>query len=141
MDYAEWVAAVDELRAEVDGMHGAVRDAVRAVVTELGDLGEDMGRYADVLDGAGASLNCDLKPEDLNQLITELAQETRRTRQRSAEVEASLQAMAEEFAELRAKFDALSEDSLTDSLTGIANRRAFDEAMRRLTKLGKELLI
>ena len=124
---------VDQLRAEVDGMHGALREAVHSLVDELGGLGDDIGHFTGVLDEAGVSLQADLGPQELKQLVIELAKETRRTRERSAEVENALHGVAEELAELRVKFDALSADSITDPLTGIANRRVFDESIRRLT--------
>ena len=46
--------------------------------------------------------------------------------------------MATEMTELRTQVDRLSRDSRTDALTGVANRRAFDDAMRRLTKEAAE---
>ena len=42
--------------------------------------------------------------------------------------------MGEELADLRAQVNRLSRDSRTDALTGVANRRAFDEAMRKMTQ-------
>ena len=46
--------------------------------------------------------------------------------------------MASELGELRAKVNALSRDSVTDALTGIANRKAFDEALIRLSEEAAE---
>ncbi|MEZ5559571.1 MAG: GGDEF domain-containing protein [Pseudomonadales bacterium] len=125
---------LDELRSEVTGIQGAVREAVQTALKELGALGEDIGHFSTVLDSADATLQKTPTPEDLNQLILVLANETRRTRERSKEVESSLHAMADELAELRAKVNALSRDSVTDALTGIANRRAFDTAIERMTR-------
>lgn len=129
---------LEEIRSEVDGIQDAVREAVQTVLGELGELGEDIGHFSSVLDEAGESLKREPTPEDLNQLIMKLAQETRRTRERSLEVEGSLQGMASELTELRAKVNALSRDSVTDALTGIANRRAFDEALARLSEEATE---
>ncbi|MEM7079297.1 MAG: GGDEF domain-containing protein [Pseudomonadota bacterium] len=60
--------------------------------------------------------------------------ETARTKARSQEVEGSLKIMADELTQLRSQVERLSRDSLTDALTGVANRRAFDEALRRRTR-------
>jgi diguanylate cyclase len=127
-----------ELHAEVDGIQGAVRDAVESVLTELGDLGKDISHFSGVLDSCGESLQEDPTPEDLNKLIVELAKETARTKTRSEEVEGSLHSMANEMTELRAQVDRLSRDSRTDALTGVANRRAFDEAMNRMAREARE---
>jgi diguanylate cyclase len=125
---------LDEIRAEVDGVQTAVREAVETAITELGALGEDISRFSDVLDSCGAKLKEDLTQEDLSRLVVKLARETTNTRERSAQVEASLQVMSDELTELRSQVNALTRDSQTDALTGISNRRAFDAAMERLTQ-------
>ncbi len=125
---------VDEARAEVDGLRESMRDAVNTVLRELGDLGTDITHYSSVLDDCSESLDKDLTREDLKVLLTTLSTETQATKQRSVEVEASLNEMGEELADLRAQVNRLSRDSRTDALTGVANRRAFDEAMRKMTQ-------
>lgn len=49
-------------------------------------------------------------------------------------MEQLLQTMAAELMNLRVEVDALSRDSHQDALTGIANRRAFDDGLRRLLR-------
>ena len=123
-----------ELHAEVDGIQDAVRGAVESVLSELGGLGDDISHFSEVLEHSQESLGNDPTPEDLNNLIVELVKETARAKTRSQEVEGSLHTMASELTELRSQVDRLSRDSRTDALTGVANRRAFDEAMKRMMK-------
>ena len=123
---------VDDVRAEVDGLRESMRDAVEAVLKELGDLGSDITHYSGVLDTCTTELEGELSQEDIKKLIVTLAKETKLAKTRSVEVEGHLSGMAEELADLRAQVSRLSRDSRTDALTGIANRRAFDEAMRRM---------
>jgi diguanylate cyclase len=125
---------LDDLHAEVDEIQGAVRDAVETALAELSGLGSDISHFSKVLDKSGESLQSDPTAEDLNKLVVELVKETARTKSRSDEVEGSLNLMAAEMTELRTQVDRLSRDSRTDALTGVANRRAFDEAILRLTK-------
>jgi diguanylate cyclase len=125
---------VDEARAEVDGLRESMRDAVNTVLKELGDLGTDITHYSTVLDDCSQSLGDDLTQDDLKRLMMTLASETKITKERSLEVESSLNSMGEELADLRAQVNRLSRDSRTDALTGVANRRAFDEAMRKMTQ-------
>ena len=127
-----------EIHAEVDGIQGAVRDAVESVLSELGGLGTDIAHFSEVLDGCGDRLRENPSPEDLNLLVSELIKETARTKARSEEVEGSLHHMASELSELRAQVDRLTRDSRTDALTSVANRRAFDEALRKLTREAKD---
>jgi diguanylate cyclase len=125
---------VDEARAEVDGLRESMRDAVNTVLRELGDLGTDITHYSTVLDDCTHTLGDDLTQDDLKRLMMTLANETKVAKDRSLEVESSLSAMGEELADLRAQVNRLSRDSRTDALTGVANRRAFDEAMRKMTQ-------
>jgi diguanylate cyclase len=125
---------VDEARAEVDGLRESMRDAVNTVLRELGDLGTDITHYSTVLDDCSNTLGSDLTQDDLKKLMLTLASETKITKERSLEVESSLVSMGEELADLRAQVNRLSRDSRTDALTGVANRRAFDESMRKMTQ-------
>ncbi len=130
---------VDEIKAEVDGLQGAVREAVESAIIELGGLGEDISHYSEVLESSSELLDGQPTEDDLKALVLELARETMVTKQRASEVESSLQNMAGELDDLRAQVTALSKDSQTDALTGIANRRVFDKALARLTEEAQEL--
>ena len=125
---------VDEARAEVDGLRESMRDAVNTVLRELGDLGTDIDHYSSVLDECSDTLTDDLTPDGLKTLLVTLASETKVAKERSHEVEGTLATMGEELADLRAQVNRLSRDSRTDALTGVANRRAFDEAIRKMTQ-------
>ncbi len=118
-----------EFQASFDDIHGEVRSAVDSAVTELVSLGDHMIHFSDVLGDCGETLKESPTTEDLTQLVAELFDETSRTRARGKEVEGALLVMASELAELRDQVDRLSQDSRTDALTDIANRRAFDESV------------
>ncbi len=124
---------VDEVASEVDGIQCAVREAVNSVLQEVGALGSDMSGYSDILASAGLTLNDNPTQDDLNNLVVQLVRETTKTRGRAKEVESSLTTMAAELTEMRSQINTLNRDSRTDALTGVANRRAFDEAMVRMT--------
>jgi diguanylate cyclase len=129
----------DPARREVDGLRESMRDAVETVMKELGTLGEDITQYSSFLDTAGATLTADsMSQDDIKKLIVSLAKETAQAHRRSQEVESSLGTMVEELAEMRAQMHRLNRDSRTDALTGIANRRAFDEAVERMTSESKD---
>lgn len=129
---------LDEIRTEVDELSGAVREAVESVIAELGGLDEDINRYSDVLETCTNLLDGEPTQADLKSLVVDLARETMKTREKANSVEGSLQTMSGELHELRAQVSALSRDSRTDALTGIANRRAFDKSMLKLTQEASE---
>lgn len=124
---------LNELKAAVSEIQGVMRQAVETMLNELGGLGDDLGSFASVLQDAGNCLARAPTREDLSALVAKLVKETLAARERSREVESSLQGMAEELAALKAQVDALSRDSRLDALTGVPNRRAFDDGLVRLT--------
>ena len=123
----------EEETREAGNIQGLVRNAVQTMLQELSGLGSDISHFSGVLDNCNESLSNDPQVDDLHQLVMELARETRQAYDRSKEVENSLHNMAGELTELRAQVDRLSRDSVTDALTGVANRRAFDDAMKQMT--------
>jgi diguanylate cyclase len=125
---------MEELHAEVEGIQGAVRRTVESVLGELTGLGKDIRHFSGVLSECGVTLSDEPTAEELQALIIRLARETQTARARSEEVESSFHSMAHELTELRAQVDRLSRDSRTDPLTGVANRRAFDQALARLVE-------
>ena len=129
---------IDDVRAEVDGIQGAVKLTVESVLRELGGLEHDIGHFSKVLDDTGLTLESELSQEDLQKLVINLATETQATAARSQQVEGSLTAMADELNELREQVERLSRDSQTDSLTLVANRRAFDSALRTMAEEARE---
>lgn len=127
-----------EIHAEVDVIQGAVRVAVESALGELGHLGDDIAHFSEVLQESESTLQDEPTAEDLSRLVVDLVRETARTKSRSEEVEGSLKVMADELTQLRSQVERLSRDSLTDALTGVANRRAFDEALRRRSREAAE---
>ncbi len=123
---------LDEARAEVDGLRGAMRDAVETVLRELGEMDEGISHYSDVLEDCGEKIDAEISKGDLKNLIMDLAKETSIAKTKSQEFEHSLGDMTEELADLRAQVNRLSRDSLTDALTGIANRRAFNQTLTKM---------
>jgi diguanylate cyclase len=124
---------VEPIREEVREIQSAMREAMGAVLAQLRDLDDDLGEFGTMLDETGASLVRDPTREELTALVARLVEQTRATRERSARAEASLQTMAEQMEDLRLQVNLLSRDAMTDGLTEVANRRAFDHGLRRLT--------
>ena len=124
---------VEPIREEVREIQSAMREAMGAVLVQLKDLDDDLGEFGAMLDDTGASLVRDPTREELTTLVARLVEQTRATRERSARAEASLQTMAQQMEDLRLQVNLLSRDAMTDGLTEVANRRAFDHGLQRLT--------
>jgi diguanylate cyclase len=124
---------VEPIREEVREIQSAMREAMGVVLAQLRDLDDDLGEFGTMLDETGASLVRDPTREELTALVARLVEQTRATRERSARAEESLSTMARQMEDLRLQVNLLSRDAMTDGLTGVANRRAFDHGLERLT--------
>ena len=129
--FERFVTAQEHLRTK--DLQGALEQVMAEVLTQVGSYGEDVSAYSGVLTKSGTDLAAfegeapDV--EQIGRIVGDLLTETQRVQARNAQVEKSLEHMNSELDGLREQVDQLSQDSRTDKLTGIANRRVFDEIL------------
>ncbi|MBL8531644.1 MAG: diguanylate cyclase [Hyphomonadaceae bacterium] len=91
------------------------------------DKSDDYGR---TLETAATDLNRGLAPEQIRQIVSSLAAATLDMANHNQHLTEQLQKSSAEIETLRASLESVRVESLTDSLTGLANRRMFDETLR-----------
>jgi diguanylate cyclase len=114
----------------MDQLTGGMDTAIDDMLGRLEAAGRDAVHYSNTLSAASGQLGRERSPADLAKLVEGLMAATRAMEQRARSLENELQASSEQVSELRAKLDDVRKESLTDPLTGIANRKAFDDAGR-----------
>ena len=105
-----------------------VEQTVDEVLDLLRDAGADTARYGAALAGIDGELET-ATGEQVHRVVSGLLDETRRMVARSTEVEKSLATSNAEIADLREQIAIISNEAMTDALTGLRNRKAFDEAL------------
>lgn len=100
------------------------------VVDFLKQSEEKSGNYGRTLESAASDLTSGLGPEQIRQLVASLASATLDMANHNKILTDQLQRSSHEIDTLRTSLESVRVESLTDSLTGLANRRMFDETLR-----------
>ena len=100
------------------------------VVSFLKQTEEKSGDYGRTLETAATDLNRGLAPDQIRQIVSSLAAATLDMANHNQTLNEQLQRSSREIDTLRASLESVRVESLTDSLTGLANRRMFDESLR-----------
>ncbi|MEZ5961321.1 MAG: GGDEF domain-containing protein [Hyphomonadaceae bacterium] len=100
------------------------------VVSFLRDAENKSGDYGRTLESAATDLSRGLGPEQIRQIVSSLAAATLDMANHNQTLNEQLKKSTTEIDTLRSSLESVRVESLTDSLTGLANRRMFDETLR-----------
>lgn len=113
----------------------SVRSAIRAMIAklsaELGDIDKGMNEYGIALEDCAKELEKAPEVKTLDEIVQRLISETKKCRDSTQNSCAQVSQLSNEIEKMKASLAEMSEAAMEDALTGIANRRAFDEAMEK----------
>jgi diguanylate cyclase len=127
-----------QLERAVNKASAELASTVKAVSERLEMAGRDRAAYGKALTDAHGELDAGQSPEELRKLVASLKAATKEMEVHSRHLEADLQRSSQQVGELKAKLDDARRESLTDPLTGIANRKAFDAEIARAIEAARE---
>ena len=115
-----------------------IRDAGAVLNRELSTVSEAIARaqksqaaYGQTLAGASAHLERSAEPTALLGVVSKLTKATTQVQAENATLEKRLATSTKEVARLREHLEQVRRDAMTDALTNLANRKAFDEELLR----------
>lgn len=116
-----------------------IRDAGAVLNRELSSVAEaiatahkSQAAYGATLADAAAGIETADGGARLKTLVTTLSSATRKIQGENATLEQKLEASTREVARLREHLEQVRRDAMTDALTNLANRKAFDEKLAKL---------
>jgi diguanylate cyclase len=115
--------------AAMDQLGGKLQDEVKRLALILESAGQDTSTFGKTLARAAGQLDDGDVTQNLKTIVDGVAAATRAMESRNKALENQLEASAGEVNTLREKMEAIRQESLVDALTGLANRRAFDQCM------------
>ncbi|MBR9825487.1 MAG: GGDEF domain-containing protein [Alphaproteobacteria bacterium] len=125
--YFQWKAIQDAI---LEG-GGAMTRELGAVKESLEAFGRDTAAYGEALEGASDKLEKAKDQSSIKVLVESLVSATAKMQRRSQHLEDRLHETSKEVDQLRNNLEKVREEAMTDALTGIANRKRFDESLRR----------
>lgn len=140
--YREHIAD-DKLSKVLNTTTREVGEELKAVMQVLQQAGQDAATYEKTLEGAGGSLKSLSDPRSIRDIVDHLVQATASMQQRSHQLESKLAKTNQQVIALQSNLDQVKVEAMTDSLSGLSNRKRFDDElkseMQKATDSGEEL--
>ena len=109
---------------------GAVLDReLASVAGAIAKAHKTQADYGDALDDAAYTIDTAKDGASLKAMVSGLSVATKRVRRETAILEKRLESSNKEVARLREHLEQVRRDAMTDALTNLANRKAFDERL------------
>ncbi|MDE3115108.1 MAG: GGDEF domain-containing protein [Pseudomonadota bacterium] len=128
------------LEAAMDSVGDSVAETIDAMLGKLEKAGRETVDYGKALSAATGELGTAQSPAGVRKLVDRLINATRTMEERTKALESELQNSSREVADLKSKLDDVRKGSLTDPLTGIANRKAFDAELNSAIRQARDSL-
>ena len=119
------------LSEEIRDAGAVLNRELTSVYDAIAAAQKSQAAYGVTLADASASMNKAEAPADLQQMVTGLTVATSKVQRENATLERRLESSTKEVARLREHLEQVRRDAMTDALTNLANRKAFDEELLR----------
>lgn len=116
---AQMVATGERIAKELNG-----------VISSINAAGEHASDYGAELDSAARRLEQGLAGDSLRSVISSIADATMKMSRQNKELSSQLKKSSVEMDGMRRTLRQVRAEAMTDSLTGLANRKLFDETLR-----------
>ncbi len=137
--------AVERFNALVRQQYETVRatgeklqDEIGRIASSLDDAGQNTSSYRESLTNLASELKLGMEGGDVADLIQRLSAATLEMHRHSTQLEGQLKESSQTINALSKDLEETLEAALTDSLTGLSNRKAFDDRLALATATASE---
>ena len=122
------------LREAGERLQAALEQALGAI----SQGGSDVGQYGQALDAFKGTIGLARTLEQLKLVVRSVADETQRMAAKNRHLQSQLSDSSNQLEAMRKDLDSVRKEALTDALTGIANRKQFDQSLREAAMAAME---
>ncbi len=120
---------IDQDEAAFNRSREELRKLVLQIRAELTQSGGSLAGYAQSLNQFAALLDTATSPQQMATEIGKVLDETRSVEDSQLHLQAQMQVVVAQVDALRQELELVRQEALSDALTGLANRKAFDSAL------------
>jgi diguanylate cyclase len=117
---------VANISNQMSGEMDQVLSTIQSALGQSSEYGKSLGTVSDEIDDAADQ-------DSLKLIVERLITSTRQMEDQNKQLEGKLNASREQIEELSGNLESARTESRTDQLTGISNRKAFDEMIKAFT--------
>ena len=115
-----------------------IQSTIKSVTSVVSTVKASTAEYNTALEAATGSLDENASAADLKKALGAVKDSTNNMMSQNQRLEQELLKSASAMADLQKDLEIVRKEALTDSLTGLANRKAFDNEIKRITKQALE---
>ncbi|MDH5489544.1 MAG: diguanylate cyclase, partial [Rhodospirillaceae bacterium] len=122
---------------EDDALHETaerINEELKRIMDYVGEAGGDVSKYGETLSTAKGDISAANEQVGLKEVISRVLNETQKMEEINSKLEQKLNDSNSEVSQLREDLEDMRKEALTDSLTGIANRKMFDMELRHAAR-------
>ena len=109
-----------------------IKKTITNVNKAVGSVRESAGAYNHTLQEVNSQLAQDKTKEEISSILGHVLQDTKNMMDQNTELEHLLQESADTMEKLHRDLEIARKEALTDGLTGLSNRKAFDQEIERV---------
>jgi len=114
-----------------------IQETIRGVKSSVSEIKNVTHEYSEVLQDAAGSLGPDTTPEEVREKLQSVLDNTSNVLEHNQKLEQKLERSALVMQELQRDLEVVRQQALTDSLTNLSNRKAFDSEIVRIAEEAK----
>lgn len=107
-----------------------IQGAVAGMMAMLASARSATSGYTESLDDMGEKLKKADSIEELGKIVSVIVEDTKKMVEKNLALELQLVTSSKQVTELRQNLDNVKKEAMTDGLTGLSNRKAFDKMIR-----------
>ncbi len=132
-DLTATFGSTGRMTANLNAAGGDLNRQLSEMVRVMATAEQSTAAYGEALQGASGELRKSGADEkSIRAVVERLADATQQMEARARELEDKLSNQAKEANELRSNLEQMRQDAMTDALSGLPNRRRFDELLDRM---------